>query len=152
MREFCRQSQAEVVSNSRNKIHQTWGRLSAKPCIYPLRLLCPEIILVCGLEKFVPAVAYHSCLNLPETFSQPRTSIISGPSMFNCRLEGSLPLSLVLIMQRKSISVARDAAAGPGERAPFPRSRRAWPARNPQSRAAVQSVQVESAVARFEGV
>ena len=23
--------------------------------------------------KFVPAVAYHFCLNLPETFSQPRT-------------------------------------------------------------------------------
>ena len=25
LREWCRQSQAEVVSNSRNKIHQTWG-------------------------------------------------------------------------------------------------------------------------------
>ena len=25
LRECCRQSQAEVVSNSRNKIHQTWG-------------------------------------------------------------------------------------------------------------------------------
>ena len=36
-----------------------------------------EIILVSGLVKFVPAVAYHFCLNLPATFSQPRTSIIS---------------------------------------------------------------------------
>ena len=43
-------------------------------------LLGPEMILVCGLVKFVPAVAYHFCLNLPATFSQPRTSIISGPS------------------------------------------------------------------------
>ena len=25
MRECCRQSQAEVVSNSSNRIHQTWG-------------------------------------------------------------------------------------------------------------------------------
>ena len=40
----------------------------------------PEIILVHGLVKLVPAVAYHFCLNLPAIFSQPRTSIISGPS------------------------------------------------------------------------
>ena len=33
-----------------------------------------------GFVKFVPAVAYHFCLNLPATFSQPRTSIISGPN------------------------------------------------------------------------
>ena len=25
LRECCRQAQAEVVSNSKNKIHQTWG-------------------------------------------------------------------------------------------------------------------------------
>ena len=43
-------------------------------------ILGPEIILVRGLVKLVPAVAYHFCLNLPATFSQPRTSIISGPS------------------------------------------------------------------------
>ena len=45
-------------------------------------ILGPEIILVRGLVKFVPAVAYHFCLNLLATFSQPRKSIISGPSMF----------------------------------------------------------------------
>ena len=39
-----------------------------------------EIILVRGLVKFVPAVAYHSSLNLPVTFSQPRTSNNFGPS------------------------------------------------------------------------
>ena len=43
-------------------------------------LLGPEIILVRGLLKLVPAAAYHFCLNLLATFSQPRTSIISGPS------------------------------------------------------------------------
>ena len=43
-------------------------------------LLGPEIILVRGLVKLDPAVAYHNCLNLPATFSQPRTIIISGPS------------------------------------------------------------------------
>ena len=32
------------------------------------------------LVNFPTAVAYHLCLNLPATFSQPRTSIISGPS------------------------------------------------------------------------
>ena len=36
--------------------------------------------------KLVPAVAYHFCLNLPATFSQPRTSIISGPSIFSEKL------------------------------------------------------------------
>ena len=40
-----------------------------------------EIILVRGLVKLVPAVAYHFGLNLPAAFSQPRTSIISGPSI-----------------------------------------------------------------------
>ena len=30
--------------------------------------------LVCGFVKFVADVAYHSCLNLPERFSQPCTS------------------------------------------------------------------------------
>ena len=43
-------------------------------------LLGPETILVRGLVKLVPALTYHFCLNLPATFSQPRTSIISGPS------------------------------------------------------------------------
>ena len=42
-------------------------------------LLRPEIILVCGLVKFVPAVAYQTCLKLPETFMQPHTSLISMP-------------------------------------------------------------------------
>ena len=30
LRECCRQSQAEVVSNSRNTIHQTWGPLFSR--------------------------------------------------------------------------------------------------------------------------
>ena len=30
LRECCRQGQAEVVSNSINKIHQTWGMISVK--------------------------------------------------------------------------------------------------------------------------
>ena len=48
-----------------------------------IRAICwagREIILVCDLVKFVPAVAYHSCLNLPATFSQSRKIIISQPS------------------------------------------------------------------------
>ena len=32
LREYCRQFEAEVVSNSRNKIHQTWQPLLAHPC------------------------------------------------------------------------------------------------------------------------
>ena len=43
-------------------------------------ILGPEIIHVNGLVRFVPAVAYHFCLKLPATFSQPRTSINFGPS------------------------------------------------------------------------
>ena len=33
-----------------------------------------------GLEKFVPAAAYHSSLNMPAPCSQPRTSIMFGPN------------------------------------------------------------------------
>ena len=39
-----------------------------------------EIILVSGLLKIVPAVAYHFCLSLPATFLQPRTCIIPQSS------------------------------------------------------------------------
>ena len=41
MRECCRKIQAEVVSNSRNKIHQTWGPLFSPP-LY--RLDCPAAL------------------------------------------------------------------------------------------------------------
>ena len=34
-----------------------------------------EIMLVRGLVRFVSAVAYHICLNLTATFSQPHTNI-----------------------------------------------------------------------------
>ena len=40
-----------------------------------------KIILVCGFVTFVPAVAYHFCLNLPATFSQLPTNIIFQPSI-----------------------------------------------------------------------
>ena len=36
-----------------------------------------------GLVDFIPAVAYHLCLNLLVAFSQIPTSIISGPSHIN---------------------------------------------------------------------
>ena len=45
------------------------------------RLLGLELILVSGLVKFVPVVACHFCFNLPAAFSQPLSSIISGPSI-----------------------------------------------------------------------
>ena len=38
MRECCRQSQAEVVSNSRNKIHQTWGPPFSRALYFPARV------------------------------------------------------------------------------------------------------------------
>ena len=43
-------------------------------------ILGPKILIVCGLAKFVPAVSFHFCLNLPATFSQPHTSNVFGPS------------------------------------------------------------------------
>ena len=49
-----------------------------KGICHPLTLqivLGPEIMLVHGLVKFVPAVAYHCCLNLPATCPQRRTGI-----------------------------------------------------------------------------
>ena len=38
-------------------------------------------MLVRRAMKFVPAVVYQSCHNLPETFLQPLASIISRPSI-----------------------------------------------------------------------
>ena len=32
-----------------------------------------------GLVKFVPAVAYHFCLNLPPAFTQPGLSLLAEP-------------------------------------------------------------------------
>ena len=43
-------------------------------------VLGQEIILVSGLVKFVPVVAYHFCLNFLAIFSQLCTSIIPQPS------------------------------------------------------------------------
>ena len=40
-----------------------------------------EHFFVVGLVKFVPAFAYHFCLNLPATFSQPRTKKCSQLSV-----------------------------------------------------------------------
>ena len=52
----------------------------------------PEMMLGRGLVRFVPAVAYHSCLNLPPTFSQPRRSVvISGPVEEGISLYPTLP-------------------------------------------------------------
>ena len=60
---------------------------SACPCLQhsrnlgttfqPSPLQSWEKVFVRGLVKFVTAVAYHFCLNLPETFSQPRTKTFS---------------------------------------------------------------------------
>ena len=36
-----------------------------------------------GLENFVPAVAYHFCLNLPAAFSQPGNGLIAIPCTFS---------------------------------------------------------------------
>ena len=38
-------------------------------------------MLVRGVVKFVPAVAYHFRLSLPAAFTQPRTRIIFQPSI-----------------------------------------------------------------------
>ena len=55
----------------------TWTSSSkySGPCV-------PKMIHVCGLVKFVPAVAYHFCFNFSSTFSQPHTRTISQPSMW----------------------------------------------------------------------
>ena len=49
----------------------------------PATVLDPKIILVQGLVKLGPAPIHHFSLNLPATFSQPRTSIDFGPSILS---------------------------------------------------------------------
>ena len=44
-----------------------------------IHILGPEIILVRDLVKFVTAVAYHSCLSLPESFLQPGARGLADP-------------------------------------------------------------------------
>ena len=41
-----------------------------------------------GLVHFVPAVAYHFCLNLPAVFSQPGNSLIEIPCMYRVEKNG----------------------------------------------------------------
>ena len=41
---------------------------------------------VSGLVNFVPAVAYHFCVNLPEAISQPGNGLLELPCMFKRRL------------------------------------------------------------------
>ena len=40
-----------------------------------------------GLVNFVPDVAYHFCLNLPETFSQPGVRQLADPCKVHSRVE-----------------------------------------------------------------
>ena len=107
--ECCRQVEAEEVSNSRNKIHQTMYRPLFPPLYYsslrtyysfippPLEatfygncrtcdvtyLQSPSLRPFLGVS-FVPAVAYHFCLNFPAAFSQPGNGLSDVPcnSMF----------------------------------------------------------------------
>ena len=49
LQEFCGQVEAEVVSNSRNKIHQTWGQLFSPP-LYSRQMRERGAKLVLGLD------------------------------------------------------------------------------------------------------
>ena len=67
MRECFRQGQAEVVSSSRNKIHQTWGPPFGRALYFIggfAKVLGPELIFPTGLVKFVTAVARLVCPDL----------------------------------------------------------------------------------------
>ena len=51
-----------------------------------------------GLVNFVPAVAYHSCLNLPAGFSQPGNGNLAHPcKLFACYRINSLGLKIVIV-------------------------------------------------------
>ena len=74
-----RQVQAEEVSKSRNKVHQTLGEPFSRAMI------------VHGLVEFVLAVAYHLWLSMPASFLQPLTIIISQPNLANGILIALVP-------------------------------------------------------------
>ena len=52
-----------------------------------------------GLVNFVPAVAYHFCLNLPEKFSQPGVHGLADPCMYLTNPSLHFPLC-ILVMPR----------------------------------------------------
>ena len=60
------------------------------------RLYWGPLWVVYGLVNFAPAVAYHFCLNLPATLSQPRTSYKGFEVILNLKLGTSLLLMLSL--------------------------------------------------------
>ena len=96
----------DIMDNWTSGYHRTVGLMSAK--FYPLTFVtlkdagflfglgkCLKILLSCsinymsvqgstirqapGLLNFVPAVAYHFCLNMPAAFSQPGACLIVEP-------------------------------------------------------------------------
>ena len=76
---------ADLLWRMRRGRKLTWitGKFTAKSISLTLGvylILGREIILVRGLVKFVPVVAYRFCLNLPASFLQPCTSMNFRPS------------------------------------------------------------------------
>ena len=73
MRECCRQSQAEVVSKSRNTTHQTWGpRFSRTLYVQAIPLHAHRVYLhACARARHVPP-AVHSDSVFPKEITPPR--------------------------------------------------------------------------------
>ena len=75
--ETSRQSQAEPVKQQHTGISPNHVPEEVRHCIRDI--LGPKILIVCGLAKFVPAVSYHFCLNLPAACNIYIQVIFSGP-------------------------------------------------------------------------
>ena len=77
----CRQSQAKVVSNSRNKIHQTWGL----PFTRALYSCCPDLIQWTLFplipEKLVVKDGREWCLDVLDRFVAAGQSVSVGEAV-----------------------------------------------------------------------
>ena len=81
METFCPRCQKNVRTTTIKKTSQTAYLYAIILClcwwVHWVSVQSWENFFVRGLVKFIPAVAYHICLNLPASFSQPRTKKFS---------------------------------------------------------------------------
>ena len=79
MCEYCGQIEAEVVSNSRNKIHQTWDPPLCQSCMY----MCTYWkILSVNQQRDARAISYYSYqgrVNISELYWSDKPTTKSGP-------------------------------------------------------------------------
>ena len=115
MRECCRQVEAEVLSNSRNKIHQTWG-LPYSGALYTL-------LSICGVLLFSAACPSQKRLAFPPLLTHTYTRRAYKWNVDHSACLLSFPLNPLQNKQGPPLHphVPRSGGGGTGGKAPTSR-------------------------------